>query len=695
MLNLLLPARPRDELRASAGDRARRQRGELEGRADGCRGADDAPGSMTMHHLHLASLWNATAIAAVFALAPSAAGAQIVPPSPQPSASAGASPSPSPSPTPRPGTLRWTLDAHTTFVSQGTGGPGIAPPEAAAFANGDPLSPLTPYDVFSSAPLVPGNASESALYLRPTYFGKTFDLGLVVGAGYVRGSMTNAAYWGESLFQTLNPHLGAQPLPLRIAFPTHAGQDDGTAFAASVLAGSIATKDRGLVLRAGWFDLSQTVPFAFVQPALQSANPAVAIATPETLGDGPPNLDAWQPSPSVLPLHGIDLTAKRGLATLELTDASLPALPATPARIVSGSLVIDHGEGTKYALAYVHVGTGGDLVSTTVLYGANPRIEPGPQGPLVASTIGGQRQRIFAASASFHATKTLDAQAELGHSTYDADAVAEPGTGKAGNYVHLGLTRKLGRTSASLDLYRNEAYYADALLPYGTPENVWSIAWSWPGQWLKSNYQLINDFPVNIDRQGYRLKLATKDAAGRLDVRAAYANFAEIEPITYSNALRTGFIDGFFLPQPDAFASLGRQHQYLLFAGWHPPFGDVTLDYAEDTMRRPAALLHPEDTVSYDNPEAVLTFARRLGPSTLISAGLARYGMRGSFGQGYTNVDFAERIVFAGLQLAESPHATALLTLRRTAFGGLPSQLGGPSSNFTASSLVFEQRYRL
>jgi hypothetical protein len=633
---------------------------------------------------HVATRSNVAAIAlvfAAFALAPSAAAAQT--------------PSPAPSPTPRPGTIRWALDAHTTFVSQGTSGPGIAPPEAAGFAGGDPLSPLSPYDVFSSAPLVPGNASESALYLRPAYFGTTFDLSLVLGAGYVRGSTTNAAYWGEPLFAPLNPHLGAQMLPLRIAFPNHAGQDDGSAFVASVLSGSIATKDRSLVLKAGWFDLTQTVPFAFVQPAATNANPALAIATPETLGDGPPNLDAWQPSPSVLPLHGIDLTAKRGLATLELTDASLPTLPATPARIVTGSLVIDHGEGTKYALQYLHLGTGGDLVSTTVLYGANPRIEFGPQGPLPVSTIGGQRQRIYAASASFHAAKALDAVAEFGHSTYDADAVAEPGTGKAGNYLHLGLTRTLGRTSATVDLYRNEAYYANALLPYGTPENVWSVAWSWPGQWLKSNYQLINDFPVNIDRQGYRIKVATKDAAGRLDVRAAYANFGQIEPITYSNALRTGFIDGFFLPQPDAFASLGRQHQYLLFAAWHPPFGDLTLDYAEDTMRRPAAFLHPEDTVSYDNPEAALTFSRHLGKRTLVSAGLARYGMRGSFGQGYTNVDFAERIVFAGVQLAQSPHTIALLTLRRTAFGGIPSALGGPSPNFTATSLVFEQRYKL
>src|ERR1700694_1735484 len=120
-----------------------------------------------------------------------------------------ASPSPSPSPTPRPGTLRIAVDAHTTFVSQAARGPGIAPPEAAGFANGDPLSPLTPYDVFSSAPIVSGNALESAIYLRPTYFGRRFDVSLLLGAGHVRGSTTNSAYWGESLIAPLNPHLGS------------------------------------------------------------------------------------------------------------------------------------------------------------------------------------------------------------------------------------------------------------------------------------------------------------------------------------------------------------------------------------------------------------------------------------------------------------------------------------------------------
>jgi hypothetical protein len=397
----------------------------------------------------------------------------------------------------------------------------------------------------------------------------------------------------------------------------------------------------------------------------------------------------------VYPLHGIDAVFRRGLATLELADAALPAFPGTAARMRTASLVVDHGAGTRYTAQMLQVSTGGDLISTTLLYGAGGHIEDSPQGPLPVSVLGGQRQRIFGLSAAFRPMRAIDAIVDFGHSTYDADAVAQPGTGKAGNYYHAGVARAAGRATASVDLYRNEAYYANALLPYGAPENVWSVAWSWPGQWLKSNYQLINNSPVNINRQGYRLRYALRGPGSPLDVRVSYANFAQIEPITMSNALRTGFIDGFFLPQSDAYPTLGRQHQYGLFLAYHPAFGDITFDYAEDTMRRPAALSQPQDTVSYDNPEAVLTFSRHVGPTTLVSAGLARYGMRGSFGQGYTNIDFAERVAFVGVQVAQSAHASALLSLRRTTFGGIPTQLGGPSPDFTGTLLLFEQRYHL
>ncbi|HEV3087966.1 MAG TPA: hypothetical protein VGX96_12135 [Candidatus Elarobacter sp.] len=629
--------------------------------------------------------------------APTPALAQTAPASaaPQAPASPPVQSSPSPAPSQRPGTVRFAVDAHTTFISQGTHGPGIVPPEAGGFANGDPLSPLTPYEVFSSAPLVPGNALESALYVRPAYAGRTFDAGVTLGLGYVRGSTTNAVYWGESPFAPLNPHLGAQRLPYRVTFPTHAGSDDGTGFVASILSGTVLTKDGNLALRAGWFDLAQTAQFVFVQPAITGALPSLGMTTPESLGDGTASLDAWQPSSQYLLLHGIDLVGKHGLATVELTSATLPSLPGTSARMNMASVVVDHGEGTRYTAQYLHVATGGDLISTTILYGGDNRIEFSPQGPLPASMIGGQRQRIFGLGATFHATKALDAVAELGHSTYDADHVAQPGTGKAGNYAHLGISRTTGRATASLDFYRNEAYYAQELLPYGAPENVWSIAWSWPGQWLKSNYQLINDFPVNIDRQGYRVRYALKGGGSPLDVRASYANFGQIEPITYANALKTGFVDGFFLPQPNNAATLGRQHQFGLFVGWHPAFADLTIDYAEDTMRRRAVLAHPEDTVSYDNPEVVLTLSRHVDKNLLVSAGVARYGMRGSFGAATTNVDFAQRTAFAGLQLAESARTTSLLTLRRSALAGIPSRPGGPPPDFTGTLFVFEQRYRL
>ncbi len=637
------------------------------------------------------------ALAAVGALAfvCAPATAQIAQSSPQPSTAPSPQPSASPSPSPRPGTLTISVDAHTTFVTQSTHGPGTLPPEGAGFAAGNPLSPLTPYDVFSSAPLVPGDASESAMYITPRYYGRAFDAALTLGAAYVNGSVTNAAYWGEPLLPTIDPHLGAQTLPYRIVFPAHAGADDGTAFAASVLAGSIATKDGALTLRGGWFDLAQTASFVFVQPPVTNASPSIGIATPESLGDGPPSLDAW-PTPSpALPLHGVDLVAKRGIARVELADASLPAPPGTPARMRSASLLVDHGEGTKYTAQYLDVATAGEAVPTTVLFGANPAIETTPQGPLPSSTIGAQHERIAGASATFHATRALDAIVELGRSIYAANGVAEPGTGKPGTYAHAGLSRSVRRATASLDVYRNDAYYANALLPYGVPENVWSVAWSWPGQWLKSNYQLINDFPVNINRQGYRAKYVLKGGAGQLDLRVSYASFGQIAPITTANALQTGFIDGFFLPQANGAATLGRQQQYVLYTAWHAPFGAVSLDYAEDTMRRPAVAGAPQDAVSYDNPEAVLTFSRKLGSRALLAAGAARYGMRGTFAQPYTNVDFAERVLFAGAQLAEGAHATAQITVRRTVFGGLPSALGGPPPDFTATALIVEQRYKL
>ena len=614
--------------------------------------------------------------------------AQIFPP-PAPS------PTSSPAPTPRPGTIAVAADAHFTFISQSTSGFGtLGFPEAANFVNGtSAAAPNSPYDTFSGAPMVPGNASENALYVTPTYFGTLFDISATVGVGYVRGSTTNATYWGESLMPTINPHLGSQMLGFHPVFPTHPGQDDGTAFAASILSGSIATKDGRVRLRGGWFDLAQTDAFVFAQPAFQSAIPTLAVLPAESAGNGPPNAEWWALSGGVYPLHGVDLTTSFGAATLELTNAALPSLPGTSARLTQGSFVIDHGEGTRYSAVVSNVTTGGAPVTTTVLFAQGvPQLTS--QGLLPFGTIGGQRSTIFGLRGAFHVFGLFDGVVEYGHSTLGADGVAVPGSGQPGNYYHAGVTKTVRRATASFDLYRNEPYYATAILPYGTPENVWSVAWSWPGQWLKSNYQLINNYPVNVDRQGSRLKYQLN--GGPLELRVSYANFGQIDPITFTNASQTGFVDGFFLPQADNAATLGRQNQYAFWATWHAGFADLTVDWAMDAIRRNAQPGHAIDHVSYVTPEYTMYASRRLTPSALVTLGYAQYFMSGSFSSTVQNVNFGQRQVFAGAELRESPHTSTLVTLRRSAFAGYATFLAGvPPPDFTGTLFILEQRIKL
>jgi hypothetical protein len=617
--------------------------------------------------------------------------AQVGPaPSAAATASPAASPAPSATPTQQPvGTLHLAVDAHTTFVTQTTNGPGTNPPEGPSFAAGSPAAPLSPYDTFSSAPMTPGNASESALYLTPTYAARAFTVSARLGLGYVFGSTTNATYWGESLFPTLNPHLGSQSLPYAIAFPQAAGQDDGHAFAGSILSGTIATRDGALQLRGGWFDLQQSDSFVFTAPAYTNAEPMLAILPAESLGDGSPTADFWTTANPQYPLHGIDLVAKSGIATAELTDATLPSLPGTSARLAMASLVFDRGEGTRLSAQVAHVTTGGALVPTTILFAQGSLIDT-PQGLLPTGAIGGQEQTIAGIRGAFHVFHLFDGIVEYGHSTYDADHVSEPGTQKPGNYYHAGVSKTAGPSTASFDFYANDPYYATTILPYGIPENVWAVAWSWPGQWLKSNYQLIDNYPVNVNREGYRVKYLY--AAGPVSVRLSYANFGQMLPITIANANRTGFVDGFFLPQDDDAATLGRQNQYAAWATWRTKLADVVVDWTEDAIRRPSLPGHDRDYVNYHTPQYTMYLTRRLTPYALLSAGFAQYFMNGSFAQTYENVDFGQREGFVGGEFRESPRTSSLVTVRRSSFAGYAIVPGGPPPDFTGTLLVFEQR---
>jgi hypothetical protein len=628
--------------------------------------------------------------------APRAALAQDVSastPSPSPVPSPAATSSPSPSPAPSYG-IHYTGDGFVSFVSEAFAGPGLSPPEGPGFAAGAPLSPMTPYDVFYSSPETPGNGGVAQFAIRASYSSRSIDASASLGLAGVTGSVQTNAYWTENLLEPLNPHLGSQALPYSIVFATNAGQDDGSAARLSLLSASVGTHDGALNLRGGWFDLVQNDRFVFVQPTLTNVTPAIGMQTAESLGNGPLALDSWPTAPPGLPLDGADLVAHRGVATVEITNAALPALPGTSARLTLGSIVLDHGEGTRWSADLLHLSTGGDFLNTTTMFGVNAMTVPGPQGPLPTSTLGGQQQTVAGLRGAFHATRWLDATVEVGRSWFDAQDVLEPGTQAPGGFYHVGVTHPFGRAAVAADFYRWEPRYATAILPYGIPENVWSVAWSWPGVWLKSNYQLADDTTVGTNRQGFRVRY-TLDK-GPIEVHAAYAQFQQIDQAVLSNVNQVGFVDGFFLPQFDDSGTLGTQHQYALWAAWHPAFGDVVLDYINDTQHRDFVPLHPEDAVSYQAPQIVFTYSRPFGKRAIADIGYAKYAMRGSWAFGpLTNVDYQQSAIFAGAQYAESPHATFLAALRHANFTGLPSEPAGPSPDFNGTVLVVEQRYHI
>src|SRR6516225_9452461 len=139
-------------------------------------------------------------------------------------------PSPSPAATPR---FELQISGSNVFIDQSTGGPGTTPPEGSEFANGSPISPMSPYDWFTSAPVTPGVAGVAQYEFSGLYHVPGVDFGATLGVGGLTGSTTNALYWGEPPIPNLNVHALSRTVPYSIVFPTHAGQDDASVLNAS------------------------------------------------------------------------------------------------------------------------------------------------------------------------------------------------------------------------------------------------------------------------------------------------------------------------------------------------------------------------------------------------------------------------------------------------------------------------------
>jgi hypothetical protein len=598
------------------------------------------------------------------------------------------SPSPSPVATPR---FALGLRGSNVFVDQATGGPGTTPPEAREFAHGSPISPMSPYDWFSSGPAMPGVAGIAQYEITGTYHAAAVDLAATLGLGSLTGSTTNALYWGEPLIANLNDHDLSRIVPYAILFPTHAGQDDASVANASFLNVSAAASDGRWKVQGGYFYLAQSDRFVFAPPPLTSVVPSLGVQTAETLGPGMPSIDAWTSSPSSLPVLGADGVWHQGSATLELTDALLPSLSDTNVRLTMGSLVLDRGDYGRFSLQLAHLWTTGAPIATTCYFGTNQQIVYSAQGRLFTSELANQVQTIAGARAFVHPAKGWDALVELGRAWYDAGLVTFPGTSRYGNYEHFSVARHLGDDVATLEYHRFDATYATMILPYGIPENIWSVAWSWPGVWLKSTYQLVDNTVIGANRAGYHFRYDHNNK--NLEVHASYGDWHQLVPETTANASQVGFVDGFFLLQKNAFATYGSDRQLGLYVAWHMPRDDLVFDGVEDYLSRPADPGQAIDVVATRSPQIIVSWAHRFEKNLLAVAGYGRYATIGTWA--LTPVDAIYGVGFAGVQFATGPKTAILVEGRRYALVGLPSMVNGTPPTMRGTAFIVDQRIGL
>ncbi|MBV8067262.1 MAG: hypothetical protein JO113_04735, partial [Candidatus Eremiobacteraeota bacterium] len=535
-------------------------------------------------------------------------------------------PSPSPVPTPR---FALSVSGSNVFINQATNGPGTTPPEGREFAHGSPISPMSPYDWFSSAPVTPGVAGIAQYELTGAYHVPGVDFEATLGIGGLTGSTTNALYWGEPPIPNLNDHALSRIVPYAIVFPTQAGQDDAEIANVSLLNVSAGDPGGGWKVQGGYFDLRQSDRFVFAPPPITSTVPALLPQTAETLGPGPPAPDWWQSSPSTLPLLGVDGTWHQGDATVEVSDALLPALADTNVRLTMGSFVVDRGDFGRFSVQLAHLWTTGAPITTTTYYGVNPTLYPSVLGRLFTSDLANQVETIGGARAFFHPLKGWDALAELGRAWYDAGLVRYPGTSRLGNYEHFSLAHHFGDDVATLEYHRFDPTYATMILPYGIPENVWSVSWAWPGVWLKSTYQLVDNSVIGANRAGFRFKYDHNSKY--LEFHVSFGDWQQLVPETFANASQVGFVDGYFLLQRNDFATYGRDRQIGLYAAWHLPNDDFAFDGVNDYLSRPSDPGQAVDTVAMQSPEFIVSWVHHFGKKLLAAGGYGRYESVGTW----------------------------------------------------------------
>jgi hypothetical protein len=592
------------------------------------------------------------------------------------------------SPAPSPLGFSLTGSGSEAFINRATNGPGQTPPEGPGFAAGLPLSPISPYDWFSSAPVLPGSAGQVQYQFTGTYRTPTIaaDASFVVSG--VTGDVTNAVFWGEPLVGQIDPHEGHSYLPYGVIFPTHAGTNDATA-------GEIVTPyflslyDPNNRWRVTEGDVTPAHydTFVFAPPALTSVSASMNEQTFESTGPAIPDLDSWNHITSTLPLRGIDAAGQIGSIALEATDALLPSPGDVSARMTGGSAVLDRGDGGRFSLGIVTIATHGDAIDAPLLFGADPTLHPGPQGVLVTSSLAEQRQTIAGLRAFVHPLRGYDALLELGRSWYGAATVARPGTAQPGNFEHAALTRNFSDSAAlGAEYYRMDPQYATTALPYGVTENIWGNPWQYPAPWLKGSYQLVNDNFNGVNRAGYRVHGDFK--RGRLETHAAVYAYRQLFPSTYDNLTQTGFVEVDYLLLAPGDSSIGHTHGLDAYAAWHFDRDTLSIDYAHDLQHRDYNGNASSDLVAIRYPQLVAAEEHHFSKRLIAEAGYGRYEAQGTWTT--TPVDAFYGLGFVGSEWDFGNGQQLFIQLRAYGLNGAPSEPGGPAPTLRGTAIVID-----
>jgi hypothetical protein len=606
-----------------------------------------------------------------------------------------ATPSPSPAPTKAPPRLTFQLESYTSAINQQMVGPGISPPEAPGFIAGSLVAPGTPYDLLNKGPLVTGMGIHQELKIAPTFaMSPLFDLSVSAGYGSAGGSGNVDTYWGDAMMPSLNPSMGFRAFSVPPAFPTHNGADGIQATRVSILQGSIALHSGDGAFTMGWLTQHQTARFVFNQPAWTNTPAQLVPLLPSNIGEGSPGSDIAASKAPILDLQGFDAWYRQGLATAELTNAVLPSLPGSPARMMSASLAVAHGQRLVYSGEIVSLTQSGPITAP-VLFGNLPFTSPSAYGPIAQSTLFGQRMVVAGAGAVFPVGDS-DAEARVGYSCYGASGAFAPQSScVSGTYLYGKFHHGFNAFDAGLELVYFSPRYAPAILPYGTPQNIWQIAWAWPRTWYPGYFQFVDHSIVGANRQGARLTAGTLIAG--VEIRLAGSIFQQVSNYDNSTAFQPGFVEPYFTPQLTAAGGTrGWEHHLDAALSWKGgKVGDVRLDLTDTTINRAPSAPNPTETVKMDYPGAILAYTRAINERTTGSVGAGWYGAFGSFnGIGPANANLSENVVFAGFEYKANPTSVYHVQYRLYSMNGSPTIPGGPLPLFHGPQIIFEQLFK-